>query len=179
MGEEGLALPQQPLPEERPQQQQQLQQQQAKPGARNVLLWLRARELPAARRHAAPPARPGQPARQPDAGANLGAWAECNFLRRCAATYCELSPPPRSTIAAAFSPDGALLASTQCALSPLWQSILLGKPLQCALQGPMQSIAPCALVGCIVCMSVNSNTWVSWEECRVMVWHASATPGDV
>ncbi|KAK9806274.1 hypothetical protein WJX72_008088 [[Myrmecia] bisecta] len=34
------------------------------------------------------------------------------MLRRCSATYCELTPPPRSTIAAAFSPDGRLLAST-------------------------------------------------------------------
>lgn len=48
-------------------------------------------------------------------GQRLGSFAEGDLLRRCAATYCELTPPPRSTIAAAFSPDGALLASTQCA----------------------------------------------------------------
>jgi len=39
-------------------------------------------------------------------------------LRQCHAAYCNLTPPPRSTIAIAFSPDGALLASTQCALRP-------------------------------------------------------------
>lgn len=43
----------------------------------------------------------------------LQRWAESDFLRRCAASYCRLSPSPRSTIAAAFSPDGRLLASTQ------------------------------------------------------------------
>ncbi len=49
-----------------------------------------------------------------DPGQRLGSFVECDFLRRCAATYCELTPPPRSTIAAAFSPDGSVLASTQC-----------------------------------------------------------------
>lgn len=49
-----------------------------------------------------------------DPGQRLGSFVECDFLRRCAATYCELTPPPRSTIAAAFSPDGSMLASTQC-----------------------------------------------------------------
>ena len=47
--------------------------------------------------------------------AGLSRWAEADMLRRCSATYCSLQPEPRSTIAAAFSPDGNLLASTQCA----------------------------------------------------------------
>ncbi|CAM6021622.1 unnamed protein product [Sphagnum balticum] len=34
-------------------------------------------------------------------------------LRHCTAKYCTLEPAPRSTIAAAFSPDGNTLASTQ------------------------------------------------------------------
>ena len=34
------------------------------------------------------------------------------MLRRLSAIYCKLKPPPRSTIAAAFSPDGKFLAST-------------------------------------------------------------------
>ena len=33
-------------------------------------------------------------------------------MRRCAAAYVPLRPSPRSTIAAAFSPDGTRLAST-------------------------------------------------------------------
>ena len=34
-------------------------------------------------------------------------------MRHLSAMYCPLFPPPRSTIAAAFSPDGKALASTQ------------------------------------------------------------------
>eukprot|EP00873_Tetraselmis_striata_P042308 jgi/Tetstr1/462572/TSEL_007558.t1 len=44
--------------------------------------------------------------------ADLPRWVESDFLRRCSATYCPLRPAPRSTIAAAFSADGTLLAST-------------------------------------------------------------------
>jgi activator-of-BECN1-regulated-autophagy protein 1 len=46
--------------------------------------------------------------------AALQSWLEESSLRGCTASYCRLHPAPRSTIAAAFSPDGALLASTQC-----------------------------------------------------------------
>jgi len=42
----------------------------------------------------------------------LSSWVEMDALRRCSASYSPLRPPPRSTIAAAFSPDGTLLAST-------------------------------------------------------------------
>ncbi|CAL5413669.1 unnamed protein product [Camellia sinensis] len=38
---------------------------------------------------------------------------EAESLRHLSAKYCPLLPPPRSTIAAAFSPDGKTLASTQ------------------------------------------------------------------
>ena len=38
---------------------------------------------------------------------------EAESLRNCTAKYCALQPAPRSTIAAAFSPDGSILASTQ------------------------------------------------------------------
>jgi hypothetical protein len=38
---------------------------------------------------------------------------EAETLRHLSAKYCPLVPPPRSTIAAAFSPDGRALASTQ------------------------------------------------------------------
>lgn len=38
---------------------------------------------------------------------------EAETLRHLSAKYCPLLPPPRSTIAAAFSPDGRTLASTQ------------------------------------------------------------------
>ena len=38
---------------------------------------------------------------------------EAESLRNCTAKYCPLQPAPRSTIAAAFSPDGTILASTQ------------------------------------------------------------------
>jgi activator-of-BECN1-regulated-autophagy protein 1 len=37
---------------------------------------------------------------------------EAESLRHCTAKYCTLEPAPRSTIAAAFSPDGNTLAST-------------------------------------------------------------------
>lgn len=38
---------------------------------------------------------------------------EAGSLRHLSAKYCPLVPPPRSTIAAAFSPDGRSIASTQ------------------------------------------------------------------
>ncbi|KAL8121993.1 uncharacterized protein LOC141659374 isoform X2 [Apium graveolens] len=42
----------------------------------------------------------------------LISWVEAESLRHFSAKYCPLLPPPRSTIAAAFSPDGKTLAST-------------------------------------------------------------------
>lgn len=42
----------------------------------------------------------------------LLSWVEAESLRHLSAKYCPLVPPPRSTIAAAFSPDGRTLAST-------------------------------------------------------------------
>ncbi|KAH9325537.1 hypothetical protein KI387_005715, partial [Taxus chinensis] len=47
-----------------------------------------------------------------DAKHGLISWTEAESLRHCSAKYCTLVPPPRSTIAAAFSPDGCRLAST-------------------------------------------------------------------
>ncbi|KAK9281444.1 hypothetical protein L1049_004346 [Liquidambar formosana] len=49
-------------------------------------------------------------ARDPRHG--LISWVEAESLRHLSAKYCPLVPPPRSTIAAAFSPDGRTLAST-------------------------------------------------------------------
>ncbi|XP_023000468.1 uncharacterized protein LOC111494728 [Cucurbita maxima] len=47
-----------------------------------------------------------------DAKRGLISWVEAESLRHLSAKYCPLLPPPRSTIAAAFSPDGRTLAST-------------------------------------------------------------------
>ncbi|GER55633.1 transducin family protein / WD-40 repeat family protein, partial [Striga asiatica] len=47
-----------------------------------------------------------------DARQELRSWAEAESLLHLSAKYCPLQPPPRSTIAAAFSPDGKTLAST-------------------------------------------------------------------
>ncbi|XP_057964079.1 uncharacterized protein LOC131155156 isoform X2 [Malania oleifera] len=47
-----------------------------------------------------------------DARHGLFSWVEAESLRHLSAKYCPLVPPPRSTIAAAFSPDGRTLAST-------------------------------------------------------------------
>jgi len=47
-----------------------------------------------------------------DAKLGLIAWLEEESLRHYSAKYCHIVPPPRSTIAAAFSPDGSILAST-------------------------------------------------------------------
>ncbi|KAL6854570.1 hypothetical protein ACP4OV_019132 [Aristida adscensionis] len=47
-----------------------------------------------------------------DAQQDLFSWAESQSLHRWSAKYCPLVPAPRSTIAAAFSPDGRTLAST-------------------------------------------------------------------
>lgn len=53
-----------------------------------------------------------------DAGRTLDSWVEVESLKRCEANYCTLVPPPRSTIAAAFSHDGTYLASTQYVTCP-------------------------------------------------------------
>ncbi|KAM7263550.1 hypothetical protein ACFE04_001233 [Oxalis oulophora] len=42
----------------------------------------------------------------------LISWAETQSLQHLSAKYCPLEPPPRSTIAAAFSSDGRTVAST-------------------------------------------------------------------
>ncbi|KAK7378536.1 hypothetical protein VNO80_03979 [Phaseolus coccineus] len=47
-----------------------------------------------------------------DARRGLLSWVEAESLRHLSAKYCPLLPPPRSTIAAAFSSDGKVLAST-------------------------------------------------------------------
>ncbi|KAG8372798.1 hypothetical protein BUALT_Bualt12G0104500 [Buddleja alternifolia] len=47
-----------------------------------------------------------------DVRQELLSWAEAESLLHLSANYCPLLPPPRSTIAAAFSPDGKTLAST-------------------------------------------------------------------
>ncbi|XVF28484.1 hypothetical protein REPUB_Repub15cG0033300 [Reevesia pubescens] len=47
-----------------------------------------------------------------DARRDLLSWVEAESLQHFSAKYCPLLPPPRSTIAAAFSPDGKTLAST-------------------------------------------------------------------
>ncbi|XP_047319249.1 uncharacterized protein LOC124922569 isoform X2 [Impatiens glandulifera] len=47
-----------------------------------------------------------------DARSGLASWLEAESMLHLTAKYCPLAPPPRSTIAAAFSPDGKTLAST-------------------------------------------------------------------
>ncbi|CAN4107116.1 unnamed protein product [Withania somnifera] len=47
-----------------------------------------------------------------DARRGLISWVEAASLQQLSAKYCSLLPPPRSTIAAAFGPDGRTLAST-------------------------------------------------------------------
>ncbi|KAF6175565.1 hypothetical protein GIB67_043059, partial [Kingdonia uniflora] len=48
-----------------------------------------------------------------DAGRELILWVEAESLWHLSEKYCPLVPPPRSTIAVAFSLDGKSLASTQ------------------------------------------------------------------
>jgi activator-of-BECN1-regulated-autophagy protein 1 len=48
-----------------------------------------------------------------DAQHDLHYWAESQSLHCWCAKYCPLLPASRATIAAAFSPDGRVLASTQ------------------------------------------------------------------
>ncbi|KAI3806107.1 hypothetical protein L1987_21999 [Smallanthus sonchifolius] len=47
-----------------------------------------------------------------DSRRELLSWVEAESLVCLSAKYCSLTPSPRSTIAAAFSPDGKILAST-------------------------------------------------------------------
>ncbi|GAU27556.1 hypothetical protein TSUD_29880, partial [Trifolium subterraneum] len=47
-----------------------------------------------------------------DAKCGLLSWVEAESLRNLSAKYCPLLPAPRSTIAAAFSLDGKMIAST-------------------------------------------------------------------
>lgn len=63
---------------------------------------------------------------KPSQHSQLAAWAETDLLRRCCAAYCQLVPAPRSTIALAFSHDGRLLASSQCAFPHLHVPSFIG-----------------------------------------------------
>eukprot|EP00241_Pyramimonas_parkeae_P004901 CAMPEP_0114254518 /NCGR_PEP_ID=MMETSP0058-20121206/17023_1 /TAXON_ID=36894 /ORGANISM="Pyramimonas parkeae, CCMP726" /LENGTH=355 /DNA_ID=CAMNT_0001368745 /DNA_START=261 /DNA_END=1325 /DNA_ORIENTATION=- len=73
----------------------------------NVTSLLRERELWATGRRRVVAARQEQPS-----AALLKQWVEVDWLRWWSAMYCPLRPAPRSTIAANFSADGKLLAST-------------------------------------------------------------------
>ena len=79
-------------------------------GTTSLVHLLRQREISAGGRRAVQAASSSQ---EGDGRRGLGNFAEEDFLRRCSASYCNLNPPPRSTIATAFSPDGRYLASTQ------------------------------------------------------------------
>ncbi|KAD2223655.1 hypothetical protein E3N88_41610 [Mikania micrantha] len=60
-----------------------------------------------------------------DSRHELLSWVEAESLGCLSATYCSLMPSPRSTIAAAFSPEGKILASTQYVrFNPLRPEIL-------------------------------------------------------
>lgn len=48
-----------------------------------------------------------------ESGRQLGQWTEQDFMQHASARYVDFKPVPRSTIAAAFSANGKLLASTQ------------------------------------------------------------------
>ena len=48
-----------------------------------------------------------------ETGRQLGQWTENDFMQHASARYVDFKPVPRSTIAASFSPNGKLLASTQ------------------------------------------------------------------
>ncbi|KAJ0792512.1 putative transcription factor WD40-like family [Helianthus annuus] len=50
--------------------------------------------------------------RERNSKSELLSWVEAESLRCLSAKYCPLEPSPRSTIAAAFSADGKILAST-------------------------------------------------------------------
>lgn len=54
----------------------------------------------------------GEKTEATDARNSLISWVEAKSLGHLSAQYCPLVPPPRSTIAAAFSADGKTLAST-------------------------------------------------------------------
>jgi hypothetical protein len=74
---------------------------------------------------------------------------EAESLRHCTAKYCTLEPAPRSTIAAAFSPDGNTLASTQYVLLFCWKLFVeLASPLSC----------------CVYC-SLWCSSAISWPGC--------------
>ncbi|KAF5482520.1 hypothetical protein F2P56_003081 [Juglans regia] len=85
---------------------------------RNVFCLIALREVSPRRKHV--PKRQWGKASKPgpeseaakDARRGLLSWVEAETLRHLSAMYCPLVPPPRSTIAAAFSPDGRTLAST-------------------------------------------------------------------
>ena len=88
-----------------------------------------------------------------DARKALGNFAEEDFLRRCSASYCDLNPPPRSTIATAFSPDGRYLASTQCVTLSL---------SSCASPCPAQTSGMCA--GALMCelADISPAAWLAY-----------------
>ncbi|KAL6217638.1 hypothetical protein ACLB2K_010855 [Fragaria x ananassa] len=78
----------------------------------------RAKRLPRRRWGETPKVKAGSSSTGPewqatiDAKRGLLSWVEAESLQHLSARYCDLVPPPRSTIAAAFSPDGRTVAST-------------------------------------------------------------------
>jgi hypothetical protein len=84
-----------------------------------------------------------------DAKRALISWLEAESLRHCTAKYCTLEPAPRSTIAAAFSPDGNTLASTQYVL-------LFCSKLFVELASPLSRC---------VCCSLWCSSAISWPGC--------------
>ncbi|XP_059431933.1 uncharacterized protein LOC132165407 isoform X3 [Corylus avellana] len=85
---------------------------------RNIFCLIKLREISPRTKHvpkrhwgeASKPEPKSEAARDPRRG--LLSWVEAETLRHLSAKYCPLVPPPRSTIAAAFSHDGRKLAST-------------------------------------------------------------------
>ncbi|XP_062148253.1 uncharacterized protein LOC133857136 isoform X2 [Alnus glutinosa] len=85
---------------------------------RNIFCLIKLREISPRTKHvpkrqwgeASKPGPKSEAARDPRRG--LLSWVEAETLRHLSAKYCPLVPPPRSTIAAAFSHDGRKLAST-------------------------------------------------------------------
>ncbi|KAK9067515.1 hypothetical protein SSX86_011626 [Deinandra increscens subsp. villosa] len=95
------------------------------PNSRNVFQMLSKREISPRMKKCLPRRQGGRPSdlnhrayvkpqseSARDSRRELLSWVEAQSLGSLSATYCSLMPSPRSTIAAAFSPDGRILAST-------------------------------------------------------------------
>lgn len=96
---------------------------------------------------------------------------EAESLQCLSAKYCSLMPSPRSTIAAAFSSDGKILASTQYVVNCLCNCNLFLAPFFCYINWS------CSFWGWQRWSYCKNNRLPNWEMSKSFEWTSKNTLG--